>query len=255
MWPTLAANTPLYRVTRIDDDWADVPLGKGAFFSVGGRYNTAGQPTIYASEDPLVALTEYAWHNSLALTETLGGLHPQITYPLTASAKLWRFQFNTAIILADLTSQLASQQLGFPAHMPWNPHPKQYAASQAVATRLWSHQQPRPEGLLAPSIRMPVASAYQPMQVVLFALPTLPGVPKTLAERAILLDNWEVELEMATLVNSSPVTQIDSHIAWSKPWCRLTGTTAVVPKFAGRPRGSPLAVNTWFTLDVCYSPY
>lgn len=250
----LPANTTLYRMTRTSDTWDDVLAGTGAFYTVGGRYNTAGQPTVYASEDPLVALTEYGWHAALPFWDTLGAYNSTSIYPLATSAKLWRFELNTAVHLVDLTSPAAAQQLGFPAHLPWNPHYERYHASQAVATRLRAHTNPRPEGLLAPSVRTSLSGASSPRQVVLFVLPAPNVEPLSLTQRATLIDQWDIELEFGTAGTHQSVTVADPHVAWSAPWVRLSGTNPV-PRFPPRPKSKPLPTGTWFTLDIRYTQH
>lgn len=254
MWTTLPDSAPLYRVTRTEDTWDDVLLGAGAFHGDGGRYSLSGQPTVYAREDPLVALTEFGWHAGLTLYETLGGYTPALTYPLLTSAKLWQFHLSTAVLLADLTSPVAALQLGFPAHLPYNPHPHLYHSSRGIATKLWAHKKPRPEGLFAPSVRTPVVNGYSPKQVVLFALPAPTVVPQSLAQRATLLDQWEIELEFGTASTSQSVGPTDPHVAWATPWVRLSGTHPV-PRFPARPRSKQFPVGTWFTLNVQYTQH
>ncbi|MCU0704552.1 MAG: RES family NAD+ phosphorylase [Fimbriiglobus sp.] len=254
MWTTLPAAAPLYRVTRTEDTWDDVLLGAGAFHGDGGRYSLSGQPTVYASEDPLVALTEFGWHAGLTLSETLGGHTPTLNYPLLTSAKLWRFHLNTAVALADLTSPVAALQLGFPAHLPYNPHPHLYYSTRTIATKLRAHKNPRPEGLLAPSVRTPVSGPYSPKQVVLFVLPAPTVVSHSLAQRATLLDQWDVEMEFGTAGTHASVMVADPLIAWSAPWVRLSGSNPV-PKFKTRPGSKPLSTGSWFTLDVRYTQH
>lgn len=253
MWFTLPAHTPLYRVTRAEDTWDDALAGIGAFFGDGGRYSTSGQPTVYTSEDPLAALTEFAWHLGLSYCAALGDHRSPVNYPLSETAKLWRFELNTPITLADLTHPSAAHHLGFPAHLPYNPHPDQYHASQAVATRLRAHRHPRPEGLLAPSVRTPGIGTYTPKQVVLFVLPAPAVVPQPLAGRTTPLDQWDIELEFGTAGTHQSVAATDPHVAWASPWVRFSGTNRI-PRL--RPRSiASLPLGVWLTLDVRYTQH
>jgi RES domain len=262
MWYTLPAGTPLYRVTRTEDTWADVLAGYGAFFlRNGGRYHTAGQPTVYASEDPLAALTEFGWHAGLTFCDDLGNHASTLPYPVSTRAKLWQFDLTTQVVLADLTSAATVQQIAltlnqpFPVQLPWNPHPDRYHASQAIATRLRANANPRPEGLLAPSVRTAVAGAHHPRQVVLFVLPVAQNLAQqTLAQRANLLDQWDIDLEFGTAGTHLSVGPTDPLVAWSAPWVRLSGANAV-PKFIPRPGSKPLTTGTWFALDVRYTQH
>ncbi len=62
-----------YRVTEKRRPWPDVLSWAGAYFSSGGRYNRIHQKTVYASEDPLVSIAEYAFHVAVNLQKSIGG--------------------------------------------------------------------------------------------------------------------------------------------------------------------------------------
>jgi RES domain-containing protein len=59
-------------VTAADRIWPDVLSGAGSYFSAGGRYNRIHQRTVYAAEDPVVSVCEYAFHHAVALQRLLG---------------------------------------------------------------------------------------------------------------------------------------------------------------------------------------
>lgn len=67
MYITLPAGSLFYRVIDPSLTWYDILAGKGAFHGAqwGGRYNASAQKTVYASTDPLVAITEYAFYEAL----------------------------------------------------------------------------------------------------------------------------------------------------------------------------------------------
>ena len=64
--------TRFYRATKRLWSWPDVLSGAGAYFSHGGRYHRVHQKTVYASEDPLVSITEYTFHVAIDLHESVG---------------------------------------------------------------------------------------------------------------------------------------------------------------------------------------
>ena len=65
MYYPLAAGARLYRVTDSRTNWPAPLLGHGAYFTKGGRYNYASEPTVYCAEDPLVVLAEAAFYEAL----------------------------------------------------------------------------------------------------------------------------------------------------------------------------------------------
>ena len=65
--------TLFYRVTEPRWSWSTVLSGAGAYFSPGGRYNRLHQKTIYAAEDPLVSIAEFAFHRAIHLQKLIGG--------------------------------------------------------------------------------------------------------------------------------------------------------------------------------------
>lgn len=70
---TPAPGTLFYRVTDAEISWPEVLSGTGSYYSPGGRYNRVHQRTVYASEDPLVSISEYAFHLALKLQGLIGG--------------------------------------------------------------------------------------------------------------------------------------------------------------------------------------
>src|SRR5436305_8251307 len=73
MLHTPPPGTRFYRVTDRGRSWPDVLSGAGAYFSFGGRYNRVHQKTVYAAEDPLVSITEYAFHQAVDWQRLVGG--------------------------------------------------------------------------------------------------------------------------------------------------------------------------------------
>jgi len=258
MWNTLPAHTPLYRASWLNDTWEDVLQGYGSFFTDGGRYNMTHQQTIYAAQDPLVALTEFGWHAGLKLCEDLGNGVP-LAYPLTATGKLWQFVINTPLTLVDVTHPACAHRFNYAAHAAYNPHPDRYRSCRDVANQLrqWAHPpapHTRPEGLLAPSIRTSGPANYTAQQVVLFVMPAPAVVPVSLQSRGGLIDSWGVALEFLT-DTGQPVTSIAPVVGWRNPRFRLSGSQNAVPRCPVRPRSRSLPVNNWQSLDIQYTPY
>ncbi len=92
MYYSPAAGTRLYRVTSPDTAWPTPLLGRGAYYTHGGRYNRVGQATVYCSEDPLVVITEAAFYQSLEWQHRISGQRlSAMTYPLISDHILWCF--------------------------------------------------------------------------------------------------------------------------------------------------------------------
>jgi len=268
MWFTLPGQTPLYRVSRAEDEWGDVLRGMGAHYNEGGRYNLIAQHTVYAAEDPLVVLTEFGWHQAQSRFLDLG-LSKPLTYPLVEVAKLWRFCFNANIQLVDVRSPESAQRFGYPAQMPYNCDPNHrlkkdgkpiVSSSQTLANQIRSLIQPelpylRPEGLLAPSVRIPYDEKYQPRQVVFFVVPAHGSVEQTLQERASLLGEWQIELEFLSATTQRAATSSDPLIDWLTPQYRVSAAPAGIPRYASRPGSKSIPFNKWHELDIRYSPY
>ncbi len=264
MWTTLPVNTSLFRMTRTEEPWTNVLAGLGSYYGNTARYNTVNQATVYASEDPWVAISEWAWHTTLKYCEELGSGQPShflpMTYPLVESGRLWEFKILSPIQLIDVTQSVTVHQFGYPAHMPANPHPNHYVATQHLANQVRAHipkaPQPRAEGIIAQSLRTTRSATYMPRQVVLFVYPAPTVVPTSLQHRANHVADWLIELEHTTAFTNRPTTRLDPDIAWLSPQFRVSGSDRIsIPKSLGRPRGQPLRLNTWKTLPLHYSPY
>ena len=134
----ISPNIPIYRVTRIEDKWADVLKGIGSFFGSEGRYHVASQETVYAADDPLVALTEFAWHQGRKYCKDLAKSVP-LNYPLVATAKLWNFQFSSPLSLIDLTDPSSALTFAYTPQAISNPLPDQYHECQRIATLVRNH--------------------------------------------------------------------------------------------------------------------
>jgi hypothetical protein len=154
--------------------------------------------------------------------------------------------------LADLTDPRAGHQFGHPSHLPWNPHAVSYPACQAIATGLRRHATPRPEGVLAPSVRTPAVLAYRPCQIALFVLNAPEIVTRSLTERAALFDQWNVEIEFVSVTRQETVSVSDQEVAWSVPRVKLSGNSKSVPRYAPRSTSKSIPVDKWQPLRIQY---
>lgn len=256
MWTIIPQRTPHYRVTRETDQWGDVTLGLGAFYTDGARYNRVHQRTIYASFDPLVALSEFAWHQSLALCGQLG-TPTALPYPLRTAGKLWRFELDSALVCADLDDPICATRFAYPAHAVVNPHPTQYEACRKIADRIRGTKNSHgpTEGLIATSLRVPhEPKKYKPRSVVLFVLQDPNVVPQSIQNRATLIDRWQIDLEFKACPLRTTAHEIDSYLGWLEPEIVMSGSN-VVPKYAKNPDGKSLRPGMNYRLKSCYSPY
>jgi len=133
MYHHVLPGTKLYRVTSLGTNWPTPLHGHGAYFTKRGRYNRIYQPTVYCSEDPLVAIAEagfyqaHEWHEKISVYR----VNP-VSYPLITSHRLWYFTFNTSLPLVDVMTTNAFFRFQFSPHMLLNPS-QIYAATQGLA--------------------------------------------------------------------------------------------------------------------------
>lgn len=82
MYYAISPATPLYRVTSLHETWPNPLGGLGAYYT-HGRYNGPHQQTVYASDDPLVVITEAAFYQALEWFRTIAANHVvPVRYPL-----------------------------------------------------------------------------------------------------------------------------------------------------------------------------
>jgi hypothetical protein len=121
MYYTIAPGTPLYRVTRENETWPNPVLGLGAYFTTG-RYNGPHQPAVYASDDPLVPITEAAFYQALAWQERIALHHVQpVGYPFRSELRLWCFTIDPAPPVIDLLDPNAQHRFPHPPHLLLSP--------------------------------------------------------------------------------------------------------------------------------------
>lgn len=253
MYHTSAAGTHYYRVTDQGRSWADVLSGVGAFFSFGGRYNRIQQKTVYAADDPLVSISEFAFHQAIDWQLMIGGgpfnaiaPHPIPNLPLVSQHFLWCFSLNTSWQLVDVEDPLALFAFNHRHHEPLNPTPRDYVRTAALADRIRGYPTPalhHAGGIIAPSVRTVAPGYNNPRQQVFFVPPAALALPGTQVRR------WNLTIEFKDMAGNS-VNQGTRDIDWTRPQFRLTGPRTAVPGFSGRP---PYPVQQWHPMTVKFA--
>jgi hypothetical protein len=236
--------------------WPDVLTGAASYFTYGGRYHRVHQKTVYAALDPLVSITEYAFHDAISLQELVGGgplsappRSSRLDPPLVSRHLLWCFTLSDAAQLVDVEDLVALQTF---QHRPYelvNPTPDAYHRTTSLADLVRQYgisHHPTPGGILAPSVRTPSSPGYTPRQHVFF-------VPHdALALSGAQVRRWTLTIEFRDTVGRS-VTPQTRDIEWSRPWIRLGGARQAVPAYAHRPDSHPLKPGTWYQIEIKFA--
>jgi RES domain len=256
MLETPLASTHFYRVTEKGRTWPDVLSGAGAYFSFGGRYNRVQQKTVYAAEDPLVSISEFAFHQAVYLQKLVGGGPlssqpplPRPLLPLVSEHFLWCFTLRSAPRVVNVEDPVALHTFRHYSHELLNPSAENYHRTAMLADQIRSYPAPNDavaQGILAPSVRTPTLGAYVPRQYVFFVPPGVISIPGTQVRR------WNVTLEFRDL-HSQTVTAKTREIDWPRPWFRLGGSRRPVPAFGQRPHSHPFDPGTWYQIEVRFA--
>jgi hypothetical protein len=250
MYRRVGTRTRFYRVTDFGRTWQEVISGAGAYYSSGNRYNRIQQRTVYASADPLVAITECAFHRAETWQISIGqgslGVLPPIprpSLPLVSEHWLWCFTLNTAMQLVNLFSQAARAAFPHSRYELFNPSAAyRTTADLADVIRLHPHPQ-KPgafvDGLLAPSVRTPSGTTYRPKQHIFFV------PPNQLTISATLVTRWRLTLEFADS-NDQSVRIKSRDIDWRHFWLYLDQNAAAVPAYSQHPNPQAFTPTTWF---------
>ncbi|MBI3409066.1 MAG: RES family NAD+ phosphorylase [Planctomycetes bacterium] len=275
MYYPLAAAAPLYRVTGPGVNWPTPLFGHGAYFTKGGRYNYASEPTVYCAEDPLAVLAEAAFYEALEWQAKISAhrFNP-VTYPLVSSHKFWRFSINPAPAIIDLEHAQAVALFQHTPHMLLNPslnpgrgphlpgqHPaRDYLGTQHLASDVRGlvpppgSADPRPEGVKAPAIRIKPVAGYRAHQLALFVFDPAANVNQPYQNRANLLMECDLEFQFLRSDTRGPVTAQTVDIDWRKPRFRISGPGAVaIPAYAPRPNAKAYSPNRWYNLELCFA--
>jgi hypothetical protein len=256
MLQTPPPGTQFYRVTERGRSWLDVLSGAGAYFSFGGRYNRVHQKTVYATEDPLVSITEYAFHQAVDLQKLVGGgplsTHPPLLrppLPLVSEHFLWCFTLRDAPQVVEVEDPVARHTFHHFPHELLNPSSEDYHRTAMMADRIRTHPNPHHPiagGILAPSVRTPASPDYTPRQHIFFVPPNVLAIPGTRVRR------WKLTLEFRDVAAHS-VTPNTRDIDWPRPWFRLGGAHLPVPAYAPRPRSHPFTRATWYQIEIKFA--
>ncbi len=276
MYYTLAAGARLYRITDVGAIWPTPLLGQGAYFNKGGRYNSAGDPTVYCAEDPVAAIAESVFYQALEWQLRISNHNiTAVHYPLESAHQLWCFSIDPAPVIIDLMHPQAIQQFQHTPHMllnpSLNPHGGPHRRGQPLARDYFGTQQlakditgytpppgspnPRPEGIKAPAIRMKRTANYRPHQLALFVFPGAPAAVHVPYEnRSRLIMQCELQLRFLELSSRRAVTIQTVDIDWCKPQFRIRGAGAApIPAYPGRPGATSYNPNTWHNVNVQYA--
>jgi hypothetical protein len=253
MLHTPPPGTPFYRVTSGGLPWTDVLSGAGAFFSVGGRYNRVHQKTVYAAEDPLVSIAEYAFHQGVELQQSIGGgplsAHPPRLgppLPLISEHFLWCFTLQNVPQVVDVEDPVAMHTFQHRPYELLNPSSDSYHRTAMLADLIRHHpnpQQPVVGGILAPSVRTPLSPGYIPRQHIFFVPHNVLAIPGARVRR------WTLAIEFADATGQS-VTAQTRDIDWARPWFRLSGARALAQRPHPHP---PYTPGTWYQLEIKFA--
>lgn len=273
MYYSLSAGALLYRVTSPGVVWPTPLLGLGAYFTKGGRYNYASEPTVYCSEDPLAALAEAAFYEALEWQAKISThrFNP-VAYPLVSIHKLWCFSIDPAPTIIDLEHAQATVLFQHTPHMLLNPSlnpardphlpgqrpARDYFGTQDLAKDVRGlvppagSPDPRPEGVKAPAIRVKRVPGYRAHSLALFIFDA--AVHQPFQNRSNLILECDLEFQFLQSSPRQAVTALTVEIDWCKPQFRISGAGAsVIPAFGPRPNAKRYHSNRWYNLDLQFA--
>jgi hypothetical protein len=191
---------------------------------------------------------------------------------LVSEHTLWCFTLDPPPPLIDLEHAEARHTFQYPPHLihnpslnpRWGPQPtgqvpsRDYTGTQEVADDIRAYlpppgaNQPRPEGLKAPSVRRRRKHGFQPFQLALFVMD--PGIQVPYVNRANLGNQWQLRLEFEQAKPRRAVTNATVEIDWAARRFQLgPAGHAPVPAYAGRRGAIAHAVAPqWYLLEIRY---
>ena len=273
MYYPLAVGTRLYRVTSPGVVWPTPLLGLGAYFTKGGRYNYATEPTVYCAEDPLAVLAEAAFYEALEWQAKISThrINP-VNYPLVSTHRLWCFSIDPAPAIIDLEHAQAIALFQHTPHMLLNlslnpargPHlPGQHPARDYFGTQDLAKDvrglvpppgspDPRPEGVKAPAIRVKRVAGYRAHQLALFVFGAAVHQPYQVRSNPIM--ECDLEFRFLQSGNRQAVTAQSVEIDWCKPQFRISGAgAAIIPAYGPRPNAKAYRPNRWYNLVLQFA--
>ena len=271
MYYPVAPGSLFYRVTGIGENWPNPVLGLGAYFNKGGRFNRAGDATVYCSEDPLVVICETAFYQALDWQHRISVHRFQdMVYPLESAHRLWCFTIDPVPVIIDLENANTVHQFQYsphlllqpslnPRHGPQlagQPTSRDYVGTQELADEIRAFVPlvgPRPDGVKAPSVRLKRKHGFQPFQLALFVYPPIINqIPYE--QRAVQVAQWELRLRFLQDTPRVAVTPNTVDIDWTRPQFMLRGVGApAIPAYAMRPKAKPYRCNQWYNLEIRYA--
>jgi hypothetical protein len=260
MYLTPAPDTTLYRAAPLNLNWHQILTGMGSYSGTPpqGRYHSPRQPTVYASPDPLVAITEGAFYEALDRQKKVGTTvlahQHQLAPFLGRTYRLWAFRLNPPPTVIDLEDPMALQAFGHPPFVLRNPSSQFYLPTQQLIDAVFSHpanaQGQKAWGVKAPAVRTPRVRHYRPYQYVFILQPNQKRLPAT------ALASWELEVEFLDLAGQ-PVTRHTSLVDWRRPRFRLVprrgAAGAGIPAFAERPNATAYQPDQWYRARIVYA--
>jgi hypothetical protein len=196
-----------------------------------------------------------------------------MSYPLLSTHILWSFRIEPPPPVIDLAHPDARVGFQYPPYFLFNPslNPRQgiqqidqpalvdardYQGTQTLADEIRGYippantNRPRPEGVRAPSIRLKKKYRHQPQMLALFFLD--PAVQVPYQDRAVLLNQWILEIEFLQVSPRRSVDRDASEIDWLRPRFRVAGAFDI-PAYAGRPHAATLVAGEWNDLEIRYA--
>ena len=253
MYLTPPPDTLFYRAAPLKLTWSEILNGLGAYYGkrTMGRYHSPRQRTVYATPDPLVAITESAFYEALAwqkeIETTVLSQQPQLLPLQDTVYRLWAFRLNPPPMVIDLEDPMAQQAFGHPPYILRNPASASYVPTHDLIDAVFNHpanaQGQKAWGVKAPSVRTPRLRHYRPYQYVFILQPNQKRLPAT------ALASWELVVEFLDLAGQ-PVTRHTSLVDWRRPRFRLlsrSGAAAAgIPAFAERPNATAYQPDQWY---------
>jgi len=207
---------------------------------------------VYAAADPLVAITEAAFHQANEWQLLIGRGLLSVPVPLfspnppfISEHVLWCFTLRKPPQLIDVEDPAALAHFHHRLYELLNCS-EAYRTTADLADVIRQYPDPAhptAEGILAPSVRTPASRGYRPRQHILFVPSGRMGIPGTLVRR------WRLILEFRDDAGR-PITPHTRVIDWSKPWFRLSRSKTAIPAYPHRPRARPFPPGTWHEIAI-----
>jgi len=244
MHEDLPAHVYLYRATLRTGTWRKLLEGKGAYFTNVGRYNVTHQPTVYASDDPLVAISEHCYYQAREAQRLIGSsISPRSPkFPLVSKHYLWCFTLTDPIKLIDLRSPIAQKTFSYSPSLLTIPS-HDYQATQKLANDIRTYPsaaKPFAQGMRAPSVRTLSPNGVA-TQIVLF--------PRLTKIKAFEVECCDLTVEFLDHAKN-PVTDQTESIDRADPRFQLQGGKKASPLISDCLAGASIPRDSWQTIHV-----